>query len=66
MKFDGCTGSPQVDQTNIYTHTAYTSCDAGSAVELYAVKGIGHAWPSQYVVPASQIIWDFFKAHPMP
>jgi polyhydroxybutyrate depolymerase len=66
VKFDGCTGSPQVEQTNIYTHTAYTPCEAGSAVELYAIKGIGHAWPSQYVVPASQIIWDFFKAHPMP
>jgi polyhydroxybutyrate depolymerase len=61
---DGCADSPQVEQTAVFTHTTYTSCQSGSAVELYAVKGIGHSWPSQYVVPASQLIWDFFKAHP--
>ncbi len=63
-KFDGCTGSPQVEDTPVFTHTAYSSCQQNTAVELYAVKGIGHSWPSQYVVQASQMIWDFFKAHP--
>ena len=64
VQLDGCINSPQAEQTVILTETTYTSCKNGSAVELYAVKGIGHSWPSQYVVPASQIIWDFFKAHP--
>jgi polyhydroxybutyrate depolymerase len=63
---DGCADSPQVEQTAVFTHTTYSACQSGSAVELYAVKGIGHSWPSQYVVPAAQIIWDFFKAHPKP
>ena len=63
-KFDGCAGLPQTEETNIYAHTAFTSCQKNTAVELYAVKGIGHSWPSQYVVPTSQIIWEFFKAHP--
>jgi polyhydroxybutyrate depolymerase len=61
---DGCAGSPQTDQNGFLTHTVYGSCKGGSAVELYTVKGIGHSWPSQYVVPASQMIWDFFAAHP--
>jgi poly(3-hydroxybutyrate) depolymerase len=64
VKFDGCADSLQADQTTIFTNTAYTSCQNNTAVELYAVKGIGHSWPSQYVVQASQIIWDFFKTHP--
>jgi polyhydroxybutyrate depolymerase len=61
---DGCSGSPQIDQNGLLTHTSYGSCKSGSTVELYAVKGIGHSWPSQYVVPASQMIWDFFETHP--
>ena len=64
VRLDECTVSPKVEQTVILTHTVHASCKNGTAVELYAVKGIGHSWPSQYVVPASQIIWDFFAAHP--
>ena len=64
-QLDGCTGSPQVEkQGTIGTHTFYTSCQAGSAVELYTLDGLGNNWPSQYVLPVSQLIWDFFKAHP--
>ena len=63
-KLDGCAKTPQVEQSAVFSHTTYTGCQKGSAVELYAVKGIGHSWPTQYVVPASQLIWDFFKAHP--
>jgi poly(3-hydroxybutyrate) depolymerase len=53
-----------VEQAAVYTHTAYSSCKNGAAVELYAVKGVGHSWPTKYIVPASQLIWDFFAAHP--
>jgi polyhydroxybutyrate depolymerase len=63
-KLDSCGISPKTEETEIFVHTQYSSCKDGTAVELYAVKGIGHSWPSQYVIPASQIIWDFFKAHP--
>jgi polyhydroxybutyrate depolymerase len=66
-KLDGCTGSPQVEpQGTIGTHTVYSSCNNGSAVELYLLDGLGNNWPSQYVLPASQLIWDFFKDHPKP
>ncbi len=63
---DGCPDSPQIEQGAVFTRSSYGACQKGSSVELYAIKGIGHSWPSQYVVPASQMIWDFFKTHPKP
>ena len=66
VQMDGCANTPKVEQVAIYTHTAYISCKNGSAVELYAVKGVGLMWPTKYVLPASQLIWDFFAAHPKP
>lgn len=65
-QLDDCTDSPQVDKENIITHTRYASCNAGTAVELYAIEGGKHVWPSKEVLDTSQIIWDFFAAHPKP
>ncbi len=66
-QLDGCTGTPQVEkQGAIGTRTIYSSCKDGSGIELYVIDGLGNNWPSQYVLPAAQIIWDFFKAHPKP
>ena len=65
VQLDDCTGSAQVEKpTNIITHTAYAACQAGTAVELYTIDTGGHAWP--YGWPASEIVWDFFAAHPKP
>lgn len=61
-KLDECTDSAQVD----VTHTTYASCQAGAVVELYTIASGRHVWPSQYEPPFSQIIWDFFAAHPKP
>jgi polyhydroxybutyrate depolymerase len=67
VKLDGCSDSAQVEkQKNIITHTTYSACQANSAVELYTIESQGHTWPSIYVLPASDIIWDFFAAHPKP
>ena len=63
-QLEDCTDSPQVDKENIITHTHYTSCKAGTAVELYAIEEGEHAWPPTEVLDTSQIIWDFFAAHP--
>jgi polyhydroxybutyrate depolymerase len=63
-QLDGCTGSAQVEKQGMTTHTIYASCKAGSAVELYTLDALGNNWPSQYVLPISQMIWDFFAAHP--
>jgi polyhydroxybutyrate depolymerase len=66
VRLDGCTDSPHVEQSGIVVHTSYESCRNGSAVELYVIKGMGHHWPLSSVLPASQVIWEFFAAHPKP
>ncbi len=56
-----------------------TGCTGGSALDFYNVVDGGHAWPGglQYLpiaiigktsrdFSASQLIWEFFKAHPKP
>jgi polyhydroxybutyrate depolymerase len=65
VKLDGCTGAVQVDHPiEIVTHSVYSSCQSGTAVELYAIDKGGDDWPSKYVLSISQIMWDFFAAHP--
>jgi polyhydroxybutyrate depolymerase len=66
VKLDSCTGEAQVDEQGAVTHTAYTSCKAGAAVELYAIEGLAHIWPQPDAWPASETIWEFFAAHPKP
>jgi polyhydroxybutyrate depolymerase len=64
-KMDGCTDPAKVEKTtNIITHISYSFCEKGAAVELYAIEPGGHMWPTKFIWPASQTIWDFFLAHP--
>ncbi|MBN1920000.1 MAG: dienelactone hydrolase family protein [Anaerolineae bacterium] len=74
---NGCASTPQVTQNGSIRHTVYNGCQQDAAVELYTVVGSGHAWPGGQPgwkggdVPttelnASQVIWDFFAAHPHP
>jgi poly(3-hydroxybutyrate) depolymerase len=66
VQLDGCTGSPEVEQlSDIITRTAHTSCQTGTAVELYTFS-FPHGWPAEFEIPISEIIWDFFAAHPKP
>lgn len=68
VQLNDCTSPAQVEKllNDSLTHTAYSSCNSDTAVELYTLEIGGHAWPSKYVWDASQIIWDFFAAHPKP
>jgi len=70
VKLDGCNSTAQVEtlQEGSVTHTVYSGCQAGTAVELYLIKPGGHLWPDVYGFSSinSQTIWDFFKAHPKP
>ena len=65
-QLDGCTDPPQAKKEKIFTYSVYNSCNASAAVELYAIEAGGHSWPSKYVWPATETIWDFFAAHPKP
>jgi len=57
----------------------YAGCSDGAEVVLYTIEGGGHTWPGgiQYLPEsfigktsrefnASEVIWQFFKEHPMP
>ena len=54
----------------------YQGCDEDATVELYVVEGGGHTWPGAIDVPrlgattheisATDLMWAFFEAHPMP
>jgi len=67
VRLDGCNDSAQVVKLDSsITHTAYHSCRADSAVELYTIEGVGHGWPSSVEFPMPEVIWGFFLAHPKP
>lgn len=66
------------DGTSLERET-YSACAGGAAVDFVKVAGGGHTWPggAQYLprfvigrtsdeMAASDEIWDFFMAHPMP
>ncbi len=56
----------------------YADCAEGAAVALYTVHGGGHTWPGGRQVPewgvgptsrtihATDLMWAFFRAHPLP
>jgi polyhydroxybutyrate depolymerase len=58
------TGSPYPG----VTVTAYHTCQAGAAVELYTLVGRPHLWPAAKAggLDCDEVIWRFFAAHPQP
>jgi polyhydroxybutyrate depolymerase len=63
---NGCSDDAQAEEDGLVTRTVYAGCPAGIDVEIYALAGIPHGWPSTYAYPASEAIWNFFAAHPKP
>jgi poly(3-hydroxybutyrate) depolymerase len=65
MEVHGCRG-PDIDEPrkNVGPYSAYDSCRARPAVELYAISYFGHRRPLADAMPASEKIWTFFAAHP--
>jgi polyhydroxybutyrate depolymerase len=77
---DGC-GTPSATVSGVVTRSV-ASCPAGRAVELITIDGAGHQWPGSPQRPAiekllgldppstaldaTQVIWQFFAAHPRP
>jgi polyhydroxybutyrate depolymerase len=75
-KRNGCSPTPGTT-TPVETVTVHmwSGCQAGAEVILYTLADHGHSWPGSTILPASitsqavnatDVMWDFFKAHPMP
>ena len=76
--FDGCNPQPQTSTTEDIRYEEWTGCMSTTAVVLYSIIGGGHAWPGGVrgrpeadqqpteSISASQVIWEFFAAHPKP
>jgi polyhydroxybutyrate depolymerase len=73
----GCTGATDEQVSASVIRQVRTGCQDGYGVELYTVNGGGHAWPGgepgwaggdvpTTEVMATDLIWDFFAAHPKP
>ena len=73
---DGCNITPAettpADDVNVQT---WSSCQGNAEVILYTLANHGHSWPGSPVMPraitsqavnATDLMWDFFMAHPMP
>ena len=73
---DHCTTGPV--QTAIGADVlqfSWSSCARHANVTHYRIIGAGHTWPGELVdsgpgsatqtVKATQVIWDFFNAHPL-
>jgi polyhydroxybutyrate depolymerase len=78
LKFDQCPTTPKTETFADIQHDAYSNCADGTAVELYTIIGGGHAWPGgngpawpggdqpTHTISATNLMWDFFSAHPKP
>ncbi len=73
---DACDAQPSRRRKGSVVHDAY-ACADGTAVELYAIEGQGHAWPGgekglrngnvdapTMEISATGLMWDFFARHP--
>ncbi|HEU0296456.1 MAG TPA: PHB depolymerase family esterase [Anaerolineales bacterium] len=73
---NGCSSTPDVTTPmNTVTVHTWSNCKEDADVILYAVANHGHSWPGSPVMPesstsqainATDLMWDFFQAHPMP
>jgi polyhydroxybutyrate depolymerase len=75
--FNGCKAQSQMNSFADIQHETWRGCSSSTAVELYTIVGGGHAWPGGVggwagsdqpiqTISASQVIWEFFAAHPKP
>ncbi|NDR52734.1 MULTISPECIES: PHB depolymerase family esterase [unclassified Actinomyces] len=75
-QLDGCSAEATTEQVSDHVSlTRYGSCEGGTEVELYTVDAGGHTWPGTSAdlsalgtvtqeINASQLMWEFFSAHP--
>ena len=76
VKQNSCTQTSQAESFSDIQHETYSDCADGTSVELYTIIGGKHAWPGgngpawlrgdqpTQTISATEIIWEFFVAHP--
>ena len=78
-RHDGCGEGARSELDGAVRRATYSSCSAGSEVELVTIEGGGHSWPgsqfsasiASFVGPttmsidADTVMWDFFVGHPL-
>lgn len=76
-KRNGCNKGPDTVFTQgEVTGIAYSDCQQNADVQFYIIAGGGHTWPGSFPIPllgrttadidATQTMWKFFSAHPLP
>jgi polyhydroxybutyrate depolymerase len=76
-RLNGCSGEPEmVFENGDSSCVTYPECVAGATTTLCTVQGGGHTWPGAISIPglghtttdlnATDMMWDFFVAHPKP
>jgi polyhydroxybutyrate depolymerase len=72
---NGCSPTPAVTyQGSEVTGETWSGCREGADVVFYTIEGGGHGWPgassgagvTTNEIDATDIIWEFFAAHPVP
>lgn len=77
---NGCSTPPVISSVSgSVDELQYNDCNAGVELILYRVNGGGHTWPGSPNPPlallfgtttqeisANDMMWEFFKAHPLP
>lgn len=78
LNFDQCNSTPATESFDDIQHETYSNCANGIQVELYTIVEGKHAWPGSggpagpngdeptQTISASELIWEFFAAHPKP
>jgi polyhydroxybutyrate depolymerase len=72
---NGCAPTPAVTfRRGEVTGETWSGCRESAEVVLYTIEGRGHSWPGADLAPnldvatkdinATDVIWDFFAAHP--
>lgn len=65
-----CDPSPQQESAPPVGLERYSSCDDGSEVWVYSLKDFGHSWEMASPILADKsstdLVWEFFAAHPKP
>lgn len=76
---NGCDAEPEaLAPVGVVSGVEYVNCEEDAAVMLYTIEGGGHTWPGGAELPAfivgvtnddvnaSEMMWEFFTAHPLP